>query len=76
MSYKTFNSGDGGWLIKIGDPKSIQWFSQGRAANRDEVRESIDSGYPILLKEAEKNGRNAVILLAKCMISVEALLPV
>jgi hypothetical protein len=63
------------WLIRIGHPEQILWFAESRTANRDEVKASIDSGYQLLLKEAEKDGRQAVIELSEHMIAVEELLP-
>lgn len=49
-----------GVLFTIGDPVSVTWWSHGRAATRDEVMASIDSGYPLLLTEAEKDGPEAM----------------
>lgn len=75
QDYKPFDSGDGGWLIKMGNPDDVSWFAESRIANREEVKASIDSGYPLLLKEAEKEGRSSIMDLAKKMMEVEKLLP-
>lgn len=49
-----------GYLFKIGEPEETIWFCRGRAATREEVLESIDTGYPALLKLAEEEGPAAV----------------
>jgi hypothetical protein len=58
--YETFGDGRGGTLIKIGVPPEIEWWSHGRAATRDEVQRSIDTGLPILMEQAKKDGPSAV----------------
>jgi hypothetical protein len=51
--YKMFEPGNGGVLITVGDPSSIEWWREGRPATRAECQESIDSGLPILRANAE-----------------------
>jgi hypothetical protein len=53
-SYTTFRArpGDPGVLFSLGDPTSVSWWREGRAATRDEVQESVTSGLPILAKSA------------------------
>jgi hypothetical protein len=64
--YRLFRPGFGdGLLFKIGDPTGVHWFAQGRKATRAEIIESIDSGYPILLEMAQKEGSDAVLELSK-----------
>jgi len=58
-------SENNGFLFRIGDPQEILWYCKGRFATRAEVLESIDSGYPLLLEAAEKDGEVAVELLTK-----------
>jgi len=44
-----------GWLFRLsGEPHHLGWYAQGRAASREEVLASIESGYPILLKLAQE----------------------
>lgn len=42
------SAGEAGLLFEIGEPVGARWFSEGRAATREEVFASIDSGYPLL----------------------------
>jgi hypothetical protein len=62
-SYKIFKSG--GILFKVGDPEKIEFCSNGRTAERQEILESIESGIPILMKEAEKDGQDGIAELHK-----------
>lgn len=45
--------GRGKVLFKIGDPLAVTWWAEGRAATRDEVLASIDSGLPLLREMCE-----------------------
>lgn len=60
--YRASNAqqGNPGVLFELGDPEEVLWFAEGRAATHDEVVASIDSGFPILLNEAKKQGPKAV----------------
>lgn len=71
---KPFRAGDG-YLFKLGEPERVDWYARGRAATREEVEESIRTGYPILLKEALKDGPKAVAELEKCLATAYPLLP-
>lgn len=51
---------DNGVLFEVGEPEEWHWFAEGRDATRQEVKHSIDTGFPLLLKEAEKQGREGV----------------
>lgn len=78
--YKTneawaFNDGGGSWLIRLGEPERVEWYAEGRKATRVEILASIDSGYPLLLKEAQKDGPDAVIALAKMAAAATRFLP-
>lgn len=39
---------DGGILIQMGEPDSVEWYFEGKPATREPVVESIESGLPIL----------------------------
>jgi hypothetical protein len=59
--FRVFNDGMGKPLIKIPEEHTeIRWYAEGRAATRDEIQESIDTGLPILMEMAEKEGLGAV----------------
>lgn len=58
-AWKKFDA-PGGVLFDVGEPKEALWFAHGRAATRIEVLASIDSGIPILLAEAEREGVDSV----------------
>jgi hypothetical protein len=53
-----------GTLFKFGDPTSIEWYSQGRPATKDEVLESIRSGLPALADMAQEEGPTGLSDLA------------
>ena len=42
--------GQGGKLIKLGDPVAVTWWHEGRRATRQEAIDRIDAGLPILRK--------------------------
>ncbi len=65
-----------GLLFDVGKPDEVLWFCEGREATRDEVMESIRSGYPILQEAAEKEGDGAVEELVRRRSAAERLLPV
>jgi hypothetical protein len=46
--YEIFKPADGGYLITMGEPESVEWYAEGRIARREEVIESIESGLPNL----------------------------
>ena len=74
-SYELFNDGAGKPLITIGQPESVSWWCEGRAATRAEVDASVGSGLPILLNEAKRDGRFAVDALGQCYERAQALFP-
>jgi hypothetical protein len=43
-------------LIRMGEPERIEWYAEGREATRAEVDHSMDTGLPLLVAEAEKEG--------------------
>lgn len=52
-SYKAWSPDTGGVLITVGDPKRVEWWAEGRAATREEVEASIESGMPFLREQAD-----------------------
>lgn len=64
-----------GLIFKIGDPVEVRWFREGRAATREEVLHSIDTGYPILLEMATKEGSRAIAALETMRSEAVKLLP-
>jgi hypothetical protein len=55
--FQTFRSdaGNSGVLFHLGEPVSLEWWAEGRPAQRDEVDASIESGLPLLMAEARKD---------------------
>lgn len=53
-SYTTWKPSSGGILIEIGDPLAVEWWSEGRAATRAEVEESVRTGMPFLEEKARQ----------------------
>lgn len=58
-SYRVFKA-RGGILIRIGDPVSTDWYARGRAATREEIMASINSGLPTLKAVARSEGPEAM----------------
>jgi hypothetical protein len=59
-SYKPYRAPNGDTLISVGEPVDVAWWAHGRAASRDEVMGSINSGLPLLRGMAEREGKAAV----------------
>ena len=72
--YEVFNAMSG-LLFKIGEPLQIKWFREGRQATREEVLESINSGYPILQEMAMKEGTYALAALEEMKAITLELIP-
>jgi hypothetical protein len=51
---------EGGVLFRMGEPREVLCFAEGRAATSDEIRASVDSGIPLLRAAAEQDGRRAL----------------
>lgn len=76
LNYRVFRDGRGsGVLFNIGDPISVEYFAEGRAATRDEIMASIDSGMPTLRGMAEQDGAEAVAELQQMYDKALELLP-
>lgn len=73
-SYEVFRV-ENGALIKIGDPRLIHWFAEGRKAKREEVEESIRTGLPALQEMADQQGDEAKAALLKAQIEFRKYLP-
>lgn len=51
---------DNGLLFQLHEPTSVEWYCEGRTATLAEVVASIESGMPLLMTAAEKEGARAV----------------
>jgi hypothetical protein len=63
--YRRFGDGRGGWLIRLGDPERVDWWTEGRQATRAEIEASIASGYPELRGPAEAEGPESLAELER-----------
>jgi hypothetical protein len=70
-----FEPPDGGVLFQLGRPTRIEWYAQGRIATRAEIEASIESGYPLLLDEARRDGVEGVRALEQMAAEAMKLLP-
>lgn len=59
-TYSVFDDGRGGALFNLGEPINTFWYAQGREATREEIMESIDSGFPLLMDMAQREGPEAI----------------
>jgi hypothetical protein len=64
-----------GVLFRIGDPRSVRWFAEGRAATRVEVLASMESGLPALADLARQQGTRALTMLGRMHAAAMAHLP-
>jgi hypothetical protein len=71
---KPFRAGAGD-LFQLGPPERVDWWARGRQATRAEIVESIESGYPLLEREAAKDGAEALAELAQLRNAAMRLLP-
>lgn len=53
-TYSVFPDGRGGKLIHMGEPSSVEWFAEGKAATREQVMRSVESGLPALVALAQQ----------------------
>ncbi|BBZ93139.1 hypothetical protein BRDID11004_59620 [Bradyrhizobium diazoefficiens] len=75
LKYSIFKDGRGGALFNVGDPERVEFFAEGRAATREEVMASIDSGMPTLREMAERDGPDAVAELGQQYSKAMELVP-
>lgn len=74
--YKTWKPAPGEILFDIGEPSSVEWWSQGRHATRAEVDASIAGGMPILEDLARRDPTpGAFAHLMKCVERAQPFLP-
>jgi hypothetical protein len=73
--YEIFDDGNGRPLITIGRPEEVTWWRERRPATRAEVDEAVESGLPILLGAARRDGPFAVETLEKQLTRARALFP-
>ncbi len=64
--------GNGGWLINVGDPFTVTWYSQGRPATRAEVLVSIVTGIAHLKMPEDPSVWEE---LARAWVILDGLLP-
>jgi hypothetical protein len=53
----------------------VRWYREGRRATLEEVKESIDTGYPQLQEIAEEQGPRAVQELERSLKLLERYMP-
>lgn len=66
-SYRIWQT-ETGPIFKIGDPTEVLFFREGRPALQDEVFESVESGLPILVEMAAKEGEKALEALVQAKV--------
>jgi hypothetical protein len=44
------------FLFRLGAPERVEWYCQGQPATRQEIKDAIESGFPILAEMAAKDG--------------------
>lgn len=74
-SYRVVDDGNGGYIMRLGAPEEVHWYSQGRQATRAEVLEGLNSGLPILEQMAAEEGPGALEFLHKELAVALTLVP-
>lgn len=64
-----------GPILRIGRPLETLWYAHGRAATREEVLESIETGLPILQQMAAQEGPRAIVALNQQVEAAMHLIP-
>lgn len=67
---------DNGFLLRLGDAESVQFWHAGRIATRAEVDDAVNIGLPKLRKMAEEDGPHAVAQLAEMLEAAAFWFPV
>jgi hypothetical protein len=75
-TYHHVFDGAGGFIFRMGPAQRVEWYSEGRVATRQEVMESIETGFPTLAKLAEQDGSKAIETLQKQYRDTMRLLPI
>lgn len=77
QSYKTWRPEGGGILFDLGEPTpyGVEWFAAGRPATRAEVMESVETGLPLLLTQAARDGAEGCFELGRMTERFLAYLP-
>jgi hypothetical protein len=66
---------DNGLLCRLGTPERIDWWAEGALATKAQVYDSIESGFPILMKQAQIDGPEAVADLRRMRAEATRWLP-
>jgi hypothetical protein len=62
-------------LFDVGEPLETRWYAEGRPATRDEIIDSIESGFPKLHAMAAAEGPRAIAHLNQQLVAALLLLP-
>jgi hypothetical protein len=74
-TYRAERQPEGGLLFRIGAPIRVEWWCEGRAATRQEVIRSVQTGLPALQEIAEQDGPEAVAALRDQVVRFGRLVP-
>jgi hypothetical protein len=76
LSYRVFKTPPpGGLLLQVGEPESLEYFTEARKATREEILESMQSGLPLLMKAAITEGSDAIAALQAQYVKALELVP-
>lgn len=75
-SYQPFETEGGcGFLFALGEPVEVTWWREGRPATLEECNTSIETGFPLLMDFAKREGSGAVLALREALVKCTRLLP-
>ena len=62
LEFSTFKAqlGNEGMLIHLGEPRTVEWYTEGRRATREEILTSVEGGFPLLEQAAQAQGPASV----------------
>lgn len=75
LGHRLFGDGRGGILFDVGEPAATEWYAGGSVATRAQVEHSVDTGLPLLLEMAQKQGPAAVADLLARRLWLETIYP-
>ena len=73
-NYSVFRDQKNRPLLQMGEPSSVEWYSRGKPATREEVLASIESGMPALAAIAQQQD-GAIAYLLECRQKFERHIP-
>ncbi len=63
-SFQIWPDGRGDFLLTVGEPKRMEFYSHGRKATWEEITASVESGFPLLAEMVKDDAESMKELIA------------